>query len=627
MNEVEAAEPGSGAAWGGTGETVATGAPGALSGRPGFGDRRPRMLQWTLSRIAGALGLLGLVFVAATIAVLAFEQRERGERETRQDLQDTAFFLADHAARLFEVSDVVLRSATAKIEGATWEEIASSEDLFRRLRAAKGPVPYVEDVWLNDANGDLRLTTFAFPSPRSNASDREPFRFHRQPNDRLHVGERIVGRITGRPSFLLSRRLTGADGSFRGMVSVTAELSYFDHYWSRVRLPLDAQVTLFRTDDRDALAQSGGDVAGRAELFRAAVGANPREGFAEIADGASGPRLAAHRQVADLPVHVGVSVSRAAMDRLWHERIDNYALFAGGAFLTLAAFTGLAFLQARRETAAQAEIEAARSELATANTRLEATVAERTAELRDSNEEIQRFAYIVSHDLRSPLVNIMGFTSELETLRADVKAELKDNPNAEILDRDIAESLGFIKASTAKMDRLIKAILALSREGRQPLQSEPIVMKDLVSGIAATLQHQLDAAGATLLVGDLPPLVSDRLAAEQIFGNLLDNAVKYGDPARPPRIEVSGRDAGGVLVYEVRDNGRGIDPGDHGRVFDLFRRSGAQDRPGEGIGLAHVRQLVRKLGGRIELFSAPGEGATFRLTFPKRPAEALTEAA
>jgi hypothetical protein len=209
------------------------------------------MLDWPLSRIAGVLGLVGLVFVAATIAVLAIEQRDRVERETRQNLQDTAFFLADHAARLFEVSDVVLRSATAKTEGLSWEEITASEDLFRRLRAAKAPVLYVEDVWLNDANGDLRLTTFAFPSPRSNAADRDPFKFHRQPNDRLYVSERIIGRITGRPSFLLSRRLSGADGSFRGMVSVTAELAYFDDYWKRVRLPLDARVTLFRAGDAD----------------------------------------------------------------------------------------------------------------------------------------------------------------------------------------------------------------------------------------------------------------------------------------------------------------------------------------------------------------------------------------
>jgi hypothetical protein len=291
-----------------------------------------------LSRIAGVLGLLGLVFIVATIAVLAVEQRDRIEREIRQNLQDTAFFLADHAARLFEVSDVVLRSATAKIEGLGWEEITASEDLFRRLRAAKAPVPYVEGVWLNDANGDLRLTTFAFPSPRSNAADRDPFKFHRQPNDRLYVGERIIGRITGRPSFLLSRRLSGADGSFRGMVSVTAELAYFDDYWKGVRLPLDARVTLFRAGNADGLAHHGGEPAGQAEIFRAAIGAAPREGVAEIADPASGPRLAAHRQVGDLPVHVGVSVSRGAMDRLWHERIDNYALLAGGAFLTLAAF-------------------------------------------------------------------------------------------------------------------------------------------------------------------------------------------------------------------------------------------------------------------------------------------------
>ena len=214
-------------------------------------------------------------------------------------------------------------------------------------------------------------------------------------------------------------------------------------------------------------------------------------------------------------------------------------------------------------------------------------------------------------------------------MRADVKAELKDNPNAEILDRDIAESLGFIKASTAKMDRLIKAILTLSREGRRAAAERA----DRHEGCSCPASRRpssirLDAAGATLLVGDLPPLVSDRLAARADLRQpprQRRQVRRSGEAARASRS--SGRDAGGVLVYEVRDNGRGIDPGDHGRVFDLFRRSGAQDRPGEGIGLAHVRQLVRKLGGRIELFSAPGEGATFRLTFPKRPAEALTEAA
>jgi signal transduction histidine kinase len=127
----------------------------------------------------------------------------------------------------------------------------------------------------------------------------------------------------------------------------------------------------------------------------------------------------------------------------------------------------------------------------------------------------------------------------------------------------------------------------------------------------------VESAGAVVEVGALPAITADRLAVEQILGNLVDNAVKYLDPGRPGRIEVTGEALGPRVRIRVRDNGRGIDPKDHVRVFELFRRSGVQDRPGEGIGLAHVRTLVRSLGGRIDLASEPGAGTTFTVTLPR----------
>ena len=96
-------------------------------------------------------------------------------------------------------------------------------------------------------------------------------------------------------------------------------------------------------------------------------------------------------------------------------------------------------------------------------------------------------------------------------------------------------------------------------------------------------------------------MVSDLLAVEQVFSNLVDNALKYGRDGEPGRIEIKGHTARAHVIYEVRDNGRGIDPHDHQRVFELFRRSGPQDRPGEGICFAHVRALVRRLGGTMSL--------------------------
>ena len=141
----------------------------------------------------------------------------------------------------------------------------------------------------------------------------------------------------------------------------------------------------------------------------------------------------------------------------------------------------------------------------------------------------------------------------------------------------------------------------------------------LVQAIADSVNHQTEALGAEIVVEPLPDVESDRLMVEQVFGNLIDNAVKYLDPNRPGRIVVRGREtADGLAVFEVEDNGRGVAQKDHERIFELFRRSGRQDRPGEGLGLAFVRNTVRRLGGTIGVSSTLGEGSTFEVKLPKR---------
>ncbi|MCC5978378.1 MAG: CHASE domain-containing protein [Salinarimonas sp.] len=348
-------------------------------------------------------------------------------------------------------------------------------------------------------------------------------------------------------------------------------------------------------------------------------------------------------------------------DRLWTLRIKTTPAFAAdsaralypwllgaGFFATL--LLGLATLgQARATVVAEeandaleeindtleqrvekrtAQLERARAKLAGLIANLEHAVAARTADLTEANEEIQRFAYIVSHDLRAPLVNVMGFTAELDAVRKEVEAfiarvaekapELVTEDARVAVETDLPEALDFIRSSTQRMDRLIAAILKLSREGRRVLTPEPIVMREVIAQLEANITHQLDEEGAEIVIEEMPDLVSDRVALEQIFGNVIENAVKYLDPTRPGRITVRGRaEPDHTLRYEIEDNGRGIDPKDHQRVFDLFRRAGTQDKAGEGIGLAHVRALVRRLGGSIHIESEPGKGSTFIVTLPK----------
>ena len=168
------------------------------------------------------------------------------------------------------------------------------------------------------------------------------------------------------------------------------------------------------------------------------------------------------------------------------------------------------------------------------------------------------------------------------------------------------------------MDRLIGALLKLSREGQRQFQPQSIDMSQLLRSTTEALAYQAHAVNARISIGDLPTITSDRLALGQVFSNLMDNAVKHLRAGVPGSIDVGATESEGAITYEVRDNGRGIDARDRERIFDLFRRSGVQDRPGEGMGLAHARTLVRRLGGSINVESELDGGTVFKVTLPKR---------
>ena len=359
------------------------------------------------------------------------------------------------------------------------------------------------------------------------------------------------------------------------------------------------------------------------ELVRAGRAAEAREQF-DL--GGEADRMLQIRALAD-------EIEEIAEQRLTRRLAEERGtvgwtswLLAAVALALIAATVGTV-LVLRRFTR---ELLASQKRLNQLNLSLESRVAERTADLKRANEEVQRFAYIVSHDLRSPLVNVMGFTAELESANAAIvrlidrlereQPALVDEPARLAAREDLPEALTFIRSATEKMDRLINAILTLSRQGRRVLTPEPLDMNALVADIiAGSLATLAEERGTTIRIdGPLPALHHDRLAVEQIFQNLIENATKYGRPGVDGQVRVRGRSEAGRALFEVEDNGRGIPPEDHERVFELFRRSGAQDQAGEGIGLAHVRALAYRLGGTISLRSTPGEGTTFIVDLPIR---------
>jgi len=240
-------------------------------------------------------------------------------------------------------------------------------------------------------------------------------------------------------------------------------------------------------------------------------------------------------------------------------------------------------------------------------------------ELAEKTKELEQIVYVSSHDLRSPLVNIQGFTKELDYAFKQVYEILSSKAVppairrklAPILDEDIPYAFQYVLASSSKMDSLLKGLLRLSRLGRAALNIKQLDMNKLMADVIDSFEFQIKETGATVEVDDLPPCMGDETQINQVFSNLLDNALKFLDPNRPGAIRISGKEEKGQVVYCVEDNGIGIEDKDKESIFEIFRRLDPSASPGEGLGLAIVRKILDRHSGRIWVESELGKGSKF----------------
>ena len=252
-------------------------------------------------------------------------------------------------------------------------------------------------------------------------------------------------------------------------------------------------------------------------------------------------------------------------------------------------------------------------------------------DLSRKNKELETVIYVTSHDLRSPLVNIQGYSKELSRACESIKAALKlpsRPPDAEAelqttLETDIPKFVHYILISAEKMNALLKGLLKLSRLDRQALSIAALDMTEMLGKIADSMRYQLDAAGATLTIDPLAGCYGDDLQVNQVFSNLVGNALKYRDPARPPVIRVTGAPLNErECVYCVEDNGIGIQEEHRGKVFEIFQRLNPNgDVAGDGLGLTLVQRIVERHGGRIWIESTPGAGSKFFVSLPRTDRE------
>lgn len=259
-----------------------------------------------------------------------------------------------------------------------------------------------------------------------------------------------------------------------------------------------------------------------------------------------------------------------------------------------------------------------------------------TEELKEKNCELQDFIYIASHDLRSPLLNLQGFSENLNKYCAELAGLVKLQGGEagrleELLHKKLPEALNYIGKGVADMDRLLYGLLRMSRLWSVPLAREPVDMDALLGELLRSLTFHFKEAGAEVVCGKLPPCFADKAQLRQVFYSLLDNSVKFRDPARKLLINISGKaGAAGEVFYEVSDNGRGLSRAEEeGKVWDLFYRGVPKlAAPGEGLGLTIAKRILERHGGSIKAGAAQGGGAVFTLKIPghKAPAETGAEA-
>ncbi len=407
--------------------------------------------------------------------------------------------------------------------------------------------------------------------------------------------------ITGDESFLepYQAAISLVDGKIQGLLDLTADDPY-----------QQARIVSLKTSVSDKLSELQRVIDIRrtqgAEAAQQAVAAGVGKGFMDDI-----------RQVlGEMQAHENTLLTNYADDN------DNTSKRARGTFFILLVVMIIllvsGYFMIRRDSRARKKAE---ENLRVLNQELEQRVLERTQQLEEinheltrSNEELQQFAYVASHDLQEPLRMVASYT---QLLARRYKGKL---------DSDADDFISFAVDGANRMQGLINDLLAYSRVGTKGKPFAPTDCNDVLEQALGNLHVAIEESGVVVTHDDLPMIMADSTQMVQLFQNLIGNAIKFkGKEA--PHIEIKARKQDKEWLISVHDNGLGIDPQYADRVFIIFQRLHTRDEyPGTGIGLAICKRVVERHGGRIWVKSEPGKGSTFSFTLPVKQEETQTSA-
>jgi len=535
-----------------------------------------------------------------------------------------------HVDSTFRSIDTLLEEAARRIDPDRWPDAAAAAWFHDRVAA----FPELRYLLVIGPDGRSRGAGVGHEGPVGEPTDyrdREHYRYHvNHPAERgMHIGDPVIGRASGYPVIPLSRAIHRRDGGLAGYVVVTLNPGALVAALRNVLIEDEGAAAVFRLPDDMYLArypnneQFIGNSLPNSPMFREFADKVP-VGVARYTAQADGhQKITGYRTMARYPLFVDVGITRDTAFAEWRADLSRLLLVVG-------AFSAALLVLATKLDARERQRILLTWQLERNNRMLEDKVAERTRhlaeareeaeqrarELAASNAELEQFAYVSSHDLQTPLRNIISYTQLLER-------RYKGR-----LDADADDFIGFIVDSGKRMTRMISDLLNYSRTGSH---TEPVASVDLelvLDAVLADLALMITQSGAIIERTSLPVLPADKGQIASLFANLIGNAIKYRRSDTVPQIRISADETPEHWVLSVADNGIGIAPEYQERIFVIFQRlHGPGQYDGTGIGLALCKKIVERHGGRIWVESDVERGSTFRFTLPKRGRQLPTSAA
>jgi signal transduction histidine kinase len=543
------------------------------------------------------IGIILSLFVWIVSYNIVVREEEQRFEEASGQAHRIAVFFERHVVGIFQYGDAYLKLVR--------REFIKNYDIDQ-IRALMDEVPLnnsiASHITIIDENGTPLMVSGHEIKPGTTAKDRDYFQAQKAATgDELLVSRLHKGRNSGKLIIRLVRRFEKPNGEFGGVIFLALEARHVTEFFNTMQVGPMSSATLVGTDkyvrSRSFYGPKGpGQNISGSQIWER-LQESPQGIYLQtsVVDGIT--RYYAYRRVPDFPLVVAIGLSVDDFQQTIEvAKLNHYSI----AFLaTLLIIVTALFFSRQRQLLMQ--IEGKNRELEQRADEIEV----KNSELQSQNAELERFNYTVSHDLKAPLVTIKGF---LGLLQKDINAQ-----DSDAMDRDV----GQIGDAADQMARLLDELLELSRIGRQMNPPENLDLSELVSEAIERVSIQIEDKGIDLRIApDLPAVRGDPGRLLEVFQNLVDNAAKFMGDQESPRIEIGARRDNGEVYCFVRDNGVGIKPEYHDRVFDLFDRLDTRVA-GTGVGLALVKRIVEVHGGRIWVESdGEGLGSTFHFTLP-----------